>query len=159
MTNQTTAQATSELSLAITRIFDAPRSLVFAAWTDPKHMKHWWGPKGYTLPECEMDVRVGGRYRFCMRSPDGVESRNEGIFRDVEKPSRIVMSGCWVDPDGKPRSPMMVTTIELEERNGGTLLTLTTTGFESIESRESHRGGWASSIERLAEYLPTATRE
>jgi uncharacterized protein YndB with AHSA1/START domain len=63
----------TEASIVITRIFDAPRELVWKAWTDPKHMAQWWGPQGFTNPVCELDVRVGGAWRIVMRSSDGIE--------------------------------------------------------------------------------------
>ena len=76
----------------ITRVFDAPRSLVFKMWTDPKHMAHWWGPKGFTNPVCEMDVRPGGAWRIVMRGPDGGEHPAKGVYREVVAPGRLVMT-------------------------------------------------------------------
>jgi uncharacterized protein YndB with AHSA1/START domain len=150
------ASASSEFDLVITRAFDAPRSLVFKAWTEPRHMARWWGPPGYTLPECEMDVRPGGSYRYCMRSPEGTEHFVRGVFREVVEPERIVFMGNWTDAEGNPTSPVMVTTVTFEEQASRTKLTLHQTGLESIASRDAHGRGWTSSFKRLAEYLATA---
>jgi uncharacterized protein YndB with AHSA1/START domain len=143
------------LELVISRVFNAPRSLVFKAWTEPEHMARWWGPNGFTLPVCEMDARTGGNYRFCMRSPEGSDHRSQGIFREVVEPERIVFTGAWTDADGKPTSTVMVTTVTFEEHAGKTKLTLRQAGLESVTARDSHRGGWSSSLERLTEYLAT----
>lgn len=143
------------LELLITRVFDAPRSLVFKAWTRPEHMVHWWGPKEFTLPVCELEARTGGSYRFCMRSPDGSEHRSQGIFREVVEPERIVFTGAWTDAEGKPTSAVMITTVTFEELAGQTKLTLRQAGLESVTARDSHRGGWNSSLDRLAEHLAT----
>ena len=146
------------LELVITRVFDAPRSLVFKAWTQPEHMARWWGPKGSTLPACELDARTGGNYRFCMRAADGSEHRAQGIFREVTEPERIVFTGAWTDADGKPTSAVMITTVTFEEQAGKTKLTLRQAGLESVTARDSHRGGWSSSLERLAEHLASLRR-
>jgi uncharacterized protein YndB with AHSA1/START domain len=147
------AQKLGDRELLITRIFNAPRHLVFKAWAEPEHMAHWWGPKDYTLPVCEMDFRPGGSFRFGMRSPDGRDFRVHGVYREIVEPERLVLSGAWVEADGKPTGPETVTTVTFEEHDGKTKLTLHNTGFESVAARDSHRGGWTSSLERLAEYL------
>ncbi|MGH7865429.1 MAG: SRPBCC domain-containing protein [Candidatus Binataceae bacterium] len=156
MTAANSVAESPELELAITRIFDAPRNLVFQAWTDPQHMVRWWGPQGFTMPVCELDPRPGGAYRFCMHSPEGNDYWNKGILSEVVQPERLVMRGGWTDAEGNPTGPEMTTTITFEEHAGKTRLTLRTTGFQSIAARDSHRGGWSSSLEHLAEYLATA---
>ncbi|MGB9123853.1 MAG: SRPBCC domain-containing protein, partial [Candidatus Angelobacter sp.] len=77
-----------EQSLVITRIFDAPPDVVFKAWTDPKQMAQWWGPKNFTNPVCELDVRPGGAWRIVMRAPDGMEYISAGVYSEVVKPER-----------------------------------------------------------------------
>ncbi len=149
------AAISAERELVITRIFDAPRSLVFKAWTEPEHLAHWWGPSGFTLPECEIDARTGGHYRFRMRSSEGTEHWSQGIFSEVVAPERIVFTGGWTDAEGKPLSPVMKTTVTFEEHTGRTHLRLHQSGLESVAARESHRGGWTSSMQRLAVYLAT----
>ncbi len=81
-----------ERELVITRVFNAPRSLVFKAWTDPRHVVHWWGPKGFTTTIQEMDVRPGGVWRHIMHGPDGTDYPNKSVFTEVVKPERIVYS-------------------------------------------------------------------
>jgi len=149
------AQSTAERELTITRIFDAPRHLVFKAWSAPEHLARWWGPSGFTLPVCEMDFRPGGAYRYCMRSPDGKEYWVRGVYREIIEPERLVLSGGWEDAAGKVGHET-TTTITFEEQGGKTKLTLHNGVFESVASRDSHRGGWNGSIERLAEYLAQA---
>jgi uncharacterized protein YndB with AHSA1/START domain len=81
----------NEREVVITRIFDAPRALVFQAWTDPKQMAQWWGPHGMSNPICEMDVRPGGAYRIVMRNPNGVDYPMKGVYREVVKACRLAL--------------------------------------------------------------------
>jgi uncharacterized protein YndB with AHSA1/START domain len=142
----------AELELVITRVFDAPRSLVFKAWTEPERLAQWWGPRGFTLPSCKVDLRPGGTYRFHMRGPDG-DHWSQGVFREIVEPERIVMAGSWADAGGNPTRPETVVTVTFEELGGKTKLTLHNAVFESVTARDAHRGGWSSSLECLAEYL------
>ena len=86
--------------MVITRIFDAPRELVWKAWTDPKYVMQWWGPKGFTSPVCKMDFRVGGKFLCCMRSPDGWEGWNAGEYHEIIPYEKIVSSMYFSDSDG-----------------------------------------------------------
>jgi uncharacterized protein YndB with AHSA1/START domain len=86
------AEKAEERELVFTRVFDAPRELVFEAWTDPKHLPHWWGPNGFTLTIHEMDVRPGGHWRFTMHGPDGVDYPNWVLYEEIVKPERLVYS-------------------------------------------------------------------
>jgi uncharacterized protein YndB with AHSA1/START domain len=141
--------------LVITRIFDAPRELVFKAWTDPRHLVHWMGPRGFRSTVLHSDLRAGGAYRIHMRGPEGDDHWTQGVFREIVEPERLVMVGSWADANGNPISPETVLTITLEEDGGKTRLTLHQAIFESITARDGHRGGWNSSLDRLAEYLAT----
>ena len=78
--------------MVVTRVFDAPRALVWKAWTDPKYVMQWWGPKGFTAPFCEMDFRVGGKFLCCMRAPDGQEGWNAGEYHEIVLHEKIVYS-------------------------------------------------------------------
>src|SRR5262245_30242427 len=94
---------TEERVLILSRIFDAPRSLVFKVWTQPEHLARWWGPRGYTLISYEADVRPGGTFRFGIRSPEGDEHWAHGTYREVVAPERLVFTTAWEQPDGKPK--------------------------------------------------------
>ena len=86
--------------LVMTRVFDAPRDLVWKAWTDPEHAKRWWGPKNFTAPYIKIDLSVGGKYLFCMRSPDGKDYWTTGVYREIKKPERIVCTDSFADEKG-----------------------------------------------------------
>jgi uncharacterized protein YndB with AHSA1/START domain len=146
--NITTEAAKHEI--VVTRLFDAPRALVWKAWTQPEHMMRWWGPKGYTTPSCEMDVRPGGALRLCMRSSDGVDLWVRGVFREVVEPERLVFAAVN-DADLDAETVIAVT---LEDQGGKTLLTMRQT-FAKPEVSRGAKEGWASGFERLAEYLAT----
>ena len=146
----------AEPELVITRLFDAPRSLVFDAWTKPEHLEHWQGaPRGFTVTAHDVDLRPGGAFRICMRSPEGVDHWLQGVYREIVKPERLVFTHVWLDAQGRPGKETVVT-ITLTERGGKTELTLLQTGFGSVESRDGHKEGWNSTFDRLAEYLATA---
>jgi uncharacterized protein YndB with AHSA1/START domain len=157
MAVENSAQArTGDLTLHITRLFDAPRALVFKAWTAPDQLVRWWGPHGFSLPSCELDFRPGGTYRYQMRGPDGLDHYTQGVFREIVEPERIVFAGCWTDAEGNPRSPETIATVTFEDQGGKTRMTLDQTLFESVNARDEHHGGWTSSFDRLAEYLVAA---
>jgi uncharacterized protein YndB with AHSA1/START domain len=84
------AEPLSDREIVTTRVFDAPRELVFKAWTDPDHLAQWWGPKGFTNTFQEFDMRPGGIWRFVMHGPDGVDHKNKSVFVEVVKPGRKV---------------------------------------------------------------------
>ncbi len=86
--------------MTITRVFDAPRALVWKAWTDPKYVMQWWGPKGFTAPFCEIDFRVGGKFLCCMKSPDGQEFWNAGEYHEIVPYEKIVSSMYFSDSKG-----------------------------------------------------------
>ena len=145
-----TSTATHEL--VMTRIIDAPRSLVFKAWTQPEHLARWWGPRGFTHIGCQMDVRVGGAYRFGMRSPEGTEHWKRGVYREITQPERIVFTFAWEKPDGSLGQELL-TTVTLDEQGAKTRLTLRQTGFDTTEWRDDHGRGWTSTLDRFAEYV------
>ena len=91
--------------MVITRVFDAPRELVWKAWTDPKYVMQWWGPKDFTAPFCEMDFRVGGKFLFCMRAPDGQEFWNGGEYQEIVAHEKIVFSMYFSDSKGNKVEP------------------------------------------------------
>jgi len=146
---------TGERELVITRVFDAPRELVFKAWTEPKRVMHWLGPKDFTALEFEMDRRPGGAWHARMRSPEGMEYSNRGVVREVVEPERLAFTFAWDDEDGKPGREMLIT-ITFAEHDGRTEMTFAQSVFESAEDRDGHREGWTESFDRLADYLASA---
>lgn len=143
----------SDREIVMTHVFDAPRELVFEAVSKPEHMKEWWGPRGFTLPVCEMDLRPGGAYRFVSADADGNEYAFRGEYREIVPPERIV----WTfEFDGMP-GMVSVDTLTLVEEDGKTTLTSTSV-FDSIEQRDGMlqsgmETGAAESYDRLAELL------
>ena len=97
------AERTTNLldDLVITRVFDAPRELVWKAWTDPRFVMKWWGPKGFTSPSCKIDFRVGGQYLYCMKAPDGQEYWSGGEYMEINAPEKIVSVLFYADRNGK----------------------------------------------------------
>ena len=100
----TPGNAANEVQV-ITRIFNAPRALVWKAWTDPAYVTRWWGPKGFTSPLCRIDLRVGGRFTYCMRSPDGHDFYNGGEFLEIVPREKIVWLWYFADADGNRVNP------------------------------------------------------
>jgi uncharacterized protein YndB with AHSA1/START domain len=141
--------------LVITRVVDAPPRLVFEIWTDPEHLVQWWGPQGFTTPFHEMDVRPDGAFRICMRSPDGTDHWVRGVYREVVAPERLVFTWAWEDATGKPGHETLVT-VTFAAQGARTSLTVHHTGFESVNVRDEHQGGWTESLDRLAAHLGNA---
>ncbi|HEY3251392.1 MAG TPA: SRPBCC domain-containing protein [Ignavibacteria bacterium] len=155
---------TEKNELVITRIFDAPRELVWKAWTEPEHFKRWWGPKNFTAPSSKMDLRAGGKYLHCMRSPDGKDFWSTGVYREIVKPEKIVYTDSFADEKGNavPASHYgmpedfpteMVVTVTFEELEGKTKMTLVHSGMPKGEMCEMASGGWNQSFDKLAETL------
>ena len=138
--------------LTITRIFDAPRSVVYKAIAEPERQAKWLGPEGFTTLACEMDTRPGGKYRFGMRSPEGTEHWIGGTILEIVENERLRSTWSWLEPDGTPKHETILT-FTFEDYQGKTRLTLHQSGFESEDSRDQHRGGWNSNLNKLASYL------
>lgn len=144
--------------LVITRLFDAPRRLVFAAWTEPERLMQWWGPRGFTTPSCELDPRPGGVWRVRMRPPTGADLWVRGTYREIVEPERLVFTSAWEDAAGNPGRETLVT-VTFADRGEQTLLTFRQAVFETVESRDDHEDSWSSAFEMLAEYLASARAE
>lgn len=163
------ATKSAERETVITHIINAPRALVFKAWTDPKQMAQWWGPKGFTNPVCEMDVRPGGAHRIVMRGPDGTDYPIKGIYREIVKPERIIFVNSFSDEKGgltrHPMSPSwpleMLSTITFAEHAGKTTVTVRWAPLNPTEEErktfeggfDSMRNGWSGTMDQLAAYL------
>jgi uncharacterized protein YndB with AHSA1/START domain len=149
----------AQQELVMTRIFDAPREVVFKAWTDPERVKLWWGPKGFTNPVCELDVRPGGAMRIHMRAPDGVVYPMTGVFNEIVEPERLVFTSGALDAKGNPLFEVL-TTVTFAEYGGKTKLTLhakvmmaTAAAAPRLAGMEM---GWSQTLDRLAEYVTKA---
>jgi len=143
--------------LTITRIFDAPRELVYKAWTDPKLVAQWWGPRQFTNPVCEMDVRPGGTLLIHMRGPDGVVYPDKGVFHEVVAPERLVFtSSAFEDEQGNPQLEVLIT-VTFTELYGKTEVTLQADVLKSTPEVEAPLSGmeegWKQSLDKLAENL------
>jgi uncharacterized protein YndB with AHSA1/START domain len=159
MTNNT---ANETERMVITRIFDAPRELVWKAWTDPQYVMQWWGPKGFTAPICKIDFRVGGKFLCCMRSPDGQEGWNAGEYHEIVPYERIVSSMYFSDPDGNKIDPAQLgieheaiedaRDVTLFEDLGDGRTKLTFIGNEPMESAKNsgQLEGWNQILDKLA---------
>jgi len=151
-----------QASVTLTRIFDAPRALVWKAWTDPKMMAQWFGPRGFTSTVEVLDVCAGGRLRIVMHGPDGNDYPMKGEFREVTPPERLVFTNIAIDKDGNHLLEGE-TTVILSESGAKTTLMLQThaTGLVPIAPKmlAGMEAGWNQSIDKLAElFLRSAAR-
>jgi uncharacterized protein YndB with AHSA1/START domain len=159
MTMNVDATSTDEAVIVMTRMFDASREKVWAAFTDPRHVAKWYGGHGFTNPVCEMDVRPGGLWRQVMRTPDGHELKLEFVFIEVVRPERLV----WQNTShGKPKPsggpPTSVMTVTLEDAGQQTKWTLVTR-FDSFADRDlAVRSDFAKFIEQGSEKLDAIAR-
>lgn len=150
------ATESTEWDLVMTRVFDAPRELVFKVWTETKHVAQWWGPKGFTNPVCEMEVRVGGAIRIHMRAPNGVVYPMTGVFQEITAPERLVFVSSALDDKGHSMFDVLSTVIFVE-RSGKTALTLQLRVIKATAAAPQYlKGmemGWTQSLDRLGELL------
>ncbi|MBV8135498.1 MAG: SRPBCC domain-containing protein [Deltaproteobacteria bacterium] len=151
-----TGPAPADRVLVITRLFDGPRSLVFKAWTDSGHLAHWFGPRGFEMTFCKMDLRPGGSYRFGMHSAEGTEHWLQGVYQEIVEPEKLVCTYAWADANGNATRPETLLELTFAEQDGKTSMTLRQSVFESVTACDLHRGGWTSSLDRLAEYVTRA---
>ena len=168
--NATTNKPT-ERPFVISRTFNAPRDLVWKAWTEREHMQ-WWGPKGVTIHHAKLDLRPGGTFHYGMKTPEGREMWGKWVIREVVKPERLVFVNSFSDADGgltrHPMSPHwpleLLSTVTFVAQGDKTLLTiewlpLNATEIERKtfdEGHESMKNGWGGTLDRLAEHLAKA---
>ena len=151
--NPTTFTTPTDRELVITRVVDAPRSLVWDVWTSPEHLPHWLlGPEGWTMPVCEIDLRTGGAWRWGWRREDGCQMEMHGIYKEIAPPERLVSTEAWGGD-----WPETINTLLLTEENGKTTITQRIL-YPSKEARDAAlqtgmKEGVTVSFNRLARYL------
>ena len=161
------AEALAEqYELTLTRTFDAPRALVWAAWTDPAHLQQWMGPRGFVASHAQYDLYAGGKWRACLHRIEtgkgcgesaGEDLWQSGMFLEVKAPERLVFTFGWDGREDMPRNESVVT-VTFEERRGVTHMNFHQAFFPSAADRDGHEGGWNSTFDRLAEFLREAAR-
>jgi len=153
----------------ISRALAAPRARVWQAWTEVEHLKHWWGPKGFVVHHCTVDLRPGGVMHYGLRSPDGGDMWGRFVFREIVKPERLVWVNSFSDEKGGiTRHPMMqewpremLTTVTFAQQGKGTLVTVQWVPINATDDerrvfeqgRASMQQGWTGTFEQLALYL------
>jgi uncharacterized protein YndB with AHSA1/START domain len=164
--------AATQQEFVITRTFDAPRELVWQAFTEPERMQHWWGPRGFTVIASKMDLRPGGTYHYGMRAPDGGTMWGKFVYREIVRPERIVLVNSFSDEAGNitrhPMSPTwplrMLSTFLFAEQDGRTALTIRWSPLDADETERltfegahpSMQQGWTGTLDQLAAYLTKA---
>ena len=154
----------------ISRLLDTPRDKVWRAWTEVEHLRQWWGPKGFAVTHCKVDLRPGGLMHFCLRMPDGGEMWGKFVYREIVKPERLVWINSFSDKDAgttvHPMSPdwprEMLTEVRFEAQGGKTRVTVQWVPVDASteierktfdEGRDSMKQGWSGTFEQLEAYL------
>jgi uncharacterized protein YndB with AHSA1/START domain len=153
----------------ITRVFDAPRDRVWKAWTEPERLKRWWGPKGFTVHTCKVDLRPGGTFLYGMKAPDGSDMWGKFVYREIVAPKKLVFIVSFSDPKGGvTRHPGMedwplqtMSTVTFEEQGAKTLVRVQWLPHEATEAerktfdegRDSMKQGWTGTLDQLTSYL------
>jgi len=138
-------------TLQLKRTFNAPREKVFKAWTDPKQMKKWIIPQdGFTVPAVEVDLRVGGKYRIEMLSPEGICHTAVGSYREIVVPEKLVFTWFW---ENRPEEGETLVTIEFYEQGNSTEVVLAHELFQNEAVRDAHNKGWSGALGQLARFL------
>lgn len=159
------AGESADREIVLTRVFDAPRELVWKAWIEPGQLMRWWAPEGCTTPSCEVDLRTGGRFHYCMRMPDGKDIWGIGVYREIVELERIVYADSFADENGNPVSPThygmssdypaeTLVTVTFVEQGEKTRITLQHSFPEAVKERKECEQGWIQMLDRLAENLP-----
>jgi uncharacterized protein YndB with AHSA1/START domain len=141
----------AETTLQLKRVFKAPREKVFNAWTDPKQMKQWIIPQdGFSVPNVEVDFRVGGKYRIEMLSPNGICHTAVGSYREIVVPEKLVFTWFW---ENRPEEGETLFTVEFYEQGIATQVLLTHELFQNETVRDDHNKGWSGALNQLAKFL------
>ena len=161
MSTTTATVKENSIQLQLTRIFDAPREMVFKAWTEAKQFQQWFGAAacdGSSLQSVKLDARTGGRYRLKVRRADGEFWTTVGTYREVKPPERLVFTWQFEkdgsgEDYGEVEPPEMLVTVEFKARGKQTELTLTHERFASVESRDRHQDGWTRCLNELGKFV------
>ena len=169
------AAAEADQDFILTRTFDAPRDLVFDAWTKAEHLKRWFGPKGVTIPECSLDLRPGGVFHYCMQMPDGSRMWGKWIFREITRPEWLVCVVSFSDEaGGETRHPFAadwpmhtLSTVTFAEQGGKTVVTVAWRPLDATEAerrafaagRSGMQQGWGGTMDQLTAYLATLVQQ
>jgi uncharacterized protein YndB with AHSA1/START domain len=155
-TNNETVSRPVRQEVNITRIFDAPRELVFKMWTDPDLVEKWWGPKDFTNPVCKLDARVGGSIRIVMQGPDGTKYPTGGFFKEFVEPEKLVFISIKEDDDGNAELEVR-NTVTFTETNGKTTMIMNAEVVmetpAACGSVDGMNVGWNQSIDRLTDLI------
>ena len=151
MTESEQQSVTEDQGLIMERVFNAPRELVWRAWAEPERFASWYGPQGFTVPTCEMDFRVGGSYSLVMRSPDGWEMSNTGMFQEIVPLKQFVAT---MSADVHDETVITVELVDVGD--GRTKMTFQHTGWADAQMAEGAGGGWAQAFDKLAGELANA---
>ena len=141
-------------TIIITRVLDAPRERVFEAWTRPEHLTKWFGPRDFSAPDVSVDLRPGGTWRVCIRSPEGRDYWMHGVYREIVPPERLVFTHVWEEGHDSPGHETTVS-LTFEDQGGKTKLTFHKAVLESVAERISQGTGWSECLDRLAQLLAT----
>jgi uncharacterized protein YndB with AHSA1/START domain len=151
MPSGSSAAQSAELTLELTRVLPAGRSIVFGAFSDPSELAKWWGPGGFSTPSLELQARVGESYRIEMQPPDGDRFYLTGEFREVDPPVRLAYTFVWEDPD--PDDVDTVVDLSFRDRGESTEVGLRHGPFTTEARRRLHRDGWTDSFDKLKRLL------
>ncbi len=157
MTSSPETAALQAHELSITRVFDAPRQLVFAMFSDVNHMKNWFAPTGFTILDAGTNFKVGGEWFSSMRSTEGSEHRMRGTYRDIVVPERIVFTHEWEGTEAHSGIETLVS-VTLKDLGTKTELTFHQAIFETASARDSHEEGWDKCLDRLAIALANVSK-
>jgi uncharacterized protein YndB with AHSA1/START domain len=153
-------ESTFDREIVLTRVFAAPRAMVWKAWTDPEQLAKWWGPTGFTNPVCEIDVRPGGQIRIDMHAPNGIVYPMTGAFEEVVPPRRLVFTSAAMDSEGKPIF-VNRNTVTFTEAADGTEIALHVKVISATANAQQYlkgmKQGWSLSLDRLAALLKAAS--
>ena len=165
----------AEKPFVISRRFDAPRDLLWKSWTEAERLKQWWGPKGFVVHTCKVDLRPGGVFHYGMSAPDGSDMWGRFLYREIDRPRRLEFIVSFSDPDGGISRhpghlewpPQMLSTVTFEEAGGKTTVTVQWQAYEATDLERktfqdgmaSMQEGWTGTFEQLDGYLAKAARE